>query len=137
MVLQSCPSVRFSPGNKVATLAFLQEDLQHLKDANVRMLISCVCEGELTLGKVRFREVLSANDIDWRSIAIPDMRPPGEEHAQELAEALAAVRDHIARKSRCDPLYGWARKNGHHRGMSGHDLRSERCRCDRVHPQGP
>ena len=96
MCLQSCPGVRFTSDAKVATIAFLKEDLQRLKDNNVRLLLSCLSEEELALGVDQYAQALSALGIDWRLISIPDMAPPASEQADKLADAFASARAVLA-----------------------------------------
>ncbi len=96
MVLLSCPGVRFFPSGKAVTVSFLKDDLQRLRDLGVRMLLSCLSEPELTLGKQCFGDAVAACGIEWRQIAIPDMQPPGAELASEIEAAFAAARVYFA-----------------------------------------
>ncbi|SHN04165.1 phosphatase domain-containing putative toxin [Roseibium suaedae] len=96
MCLQSCPGVRFTSDAKIARVEFLQEDLQRLKDSNVRLLLSCLTAEELVLGVNQYARTLAALGIDWQLISIPDMSPPSTEHADKLDSAFASARSVMA-----------------------------------------
>ncbi|PWW03697.1 dual specificity protein phosphatase-like protein [Hoeflea marina] len=96
LVLMSCPGVRVIDGTRIASEQHLNEDLSRLCGRNVRLMLSCLTEGELLLGKAAYQDAANRHGIAWRMIAIPDMSAPTGENEEALEEAFAAARSVFA-----------------------------------------
>lgn len=86
--LMSCPGIRFTNDGAIATPEFLAEDLSRLQTHNTRMVLSCICDSEFTLGIERYADEFQRKGIIWRRVAIPDMTPPSPEHDNALDQVL-------------------------------------------------
>lgn len=102
MHLMSCPGVRFAAGEAIAADRFLLEDLGRLETQDTRMVLSCLCQAELTLGVDRYAKEYKRRGVAWHVVPIADMSAPSPEQDIALdrvfstAEPLLATGGRIA-----------------------------------------
>ncbi|MEQ9248922.1 MAG: dual specificity protein phosphatase family protein [Nitratireductor sp.] len=90
LFLLSCPGVRFNKSAARVSEAFLSADMNKLSKAGIRLILSCLDVGELTLGPDRYASAYRRHGIDWLVVPIPDMTPPTPE--VDVALDLALIR---------------------------------------------